>query len=139
MEDISGCQVLVVDDSEFNLSIMVRTLSDVCEVNTAHCGKLAILSIESNPPDLILLDVMMPEMDGYEVCSRLKSDARTRDIPVVFLTAMDEAENRKKGFELGAVDYITKPFDRLELLTKVNTHISLLLARRELAKLKRNT
>ncbi|MBI5187104.1 MAG: response regulator [Nitrospinae bacterium] len=136
MEDFSECKVLVVDDSEFNLNVLAKTLADECEVKTAHGGESAIRMVESDPPDLILLDIMMPEMNGYEVCSRLKSDARTRDIPIVFLTAMDEAENRKKGFELGAVDYITKPFDRLELLTKVSTHLSLLLSRRELAKFK---
>lgn len=136
MEDFSECKVLVVDDSEFNLNILAKTLAYECEVKTANSGESAIKTVESDPPDLVLLDVMMPEMNGYEVCSRLKSEARTRDIPIVFLTAMDEAENRKKGFELGAVDYITKPFDRLELLTKVRTHLSLLLARRELARLK---
>ena len=138
MEDLSQCTVMAVDDSEFNINILTKVLGQDYKIVTTQCGETALKTAESSPPDLILLDVMMPEMDGYEMCAHLKKNPRTKDIPVIFLTAMDEVQNRKKGFQLGAVDYITKPFDLLELQAKVKTHLSLLVARRELAKLKKS-
>ena len=83
-----------------------------------------------DPPDLVLLDIMMPEMDGYEVCRRLKADPRTRDVPVIFVTAMSEVEDETTGFSLGAVDYITKPFRPPIVQARVAAHLELALARR---------
>ncbi len=95
-------------------------------------GESALEAVDSEPPDIILLDIMMPEMDGYEVCRLLKSNSKTRNIPIIFLTAMSEVQNKTKGFELGAVDYITKPFETLEVKARVKTHLALMLARKEL-------
>ena len=126
--------ILVVDDTEANVDILVEALDTDYDVSVAMDGKSALESVSMNPPDLILLDIVMPEMDGYEVCNRLKSDTKTVDIPVIFLTAMTDLENKTKGFELGAVDYITKPFEILEVKARVNTHLTLKTAKEFLAK-----
>jgi len=131
MSDIGACRVLLVDDSEPNLDILVETLGDIHEVAVATDGLSALDAVAHEPPDLILLDIMMPGMDGYEVCRRLKHDPASADIPVVFLTAKTELEDKTKGFRLGAVDYITKPFETLEVRARVQTHLALVLARRE--------
>ena len=131
-EELSQCTVLVVDDTEANLDILVDALGDVYDVSVAMDGESALEAVEEEPPDLILLDIMMPGMDGYEVCSRLKQSPAYAKIPVIFLTALTEVENKTKGFQLGAVDYITKPFEVLEVQARVKTHLSLVLASREL-------
>lgn len=102
--------VLVVDDTETNIDILVDTLGDDYDVRVALDGEEALENVAHEKPDLILLDIMMPGMDGYAVCEQLKKDPATRDIPIIFLTAMTEEENEAKGLELGAVDYVTKPF-----------------------------
>ena len=108
--DTQRASVLVVDDTPTNLSLMSDLLGDLYAVRVATGGARALKIARSDtPPDLILLDIMMPEMDGYEVCSLLKADERTRDIPVIFLTARTDTSDEQKGLELGAVDYITKP------------------------------
>lgn len=118
--------VLVVDDTPDNLSLMSSLLKPTYQVKLANNGAKALqLAQADNPPDLILLDIMMPDMDGYEVCQALKADARTRDIPVIFLTAKVEVEDEQKGLELGAVDYITKPISPPIVLARVETHLSL--------------
>lgn len=118
--------VLVVDDTPDNLSLMSSLLKPTYQVKLANNGAKALQVAQSdNPPDLILLDIMMPDMDGYEVCQALKADARTRDIPVIFLTAKVEIEDEQKGLELGAVDYITKPISPPIVLARVETHLSL--------------
>ncbi len=133
MLELSKCTVLVVDDIEANIDVLVEALDSDYEVSVAMDGESALEAVDSEPPDIILLDIMMPEMDGYEVCSRLKSDSKTRNIPIIFLTAMSEIQNKTRGFELGAVDYITKPFEILEVKARVKTHLALMHARRELA------
>ncbi len=133
MYELSKCTVLIVDDTEANIDILVAALDSEYEVSVAMDGESALEAVDSEPPDIILLDIMMPEMDGYEVCRLLKSNSKTRNIPIIFLTAMSEVQNKTKGFELGAVDYITKPFEILEVKARVKTHLSLMLARRELA------
>ena len=133
MIELSNCTVLVVDDTEANIDVIVEALGSEYEVIVAMDGESALEAVDSDPPDIILLDIMMPEMDGYKVCSRLKSHSKTRNIPIIFLTAMSETQNKTKGFELGAVDYITKPFEILEVKERIKTHLSLMLARRELA------
>ncbi|MFC1866696.1 response regulator [Thermodesulfobacteriota bacterium] len=133
-KDASRPSVMVVDDTETNIDILVETLSDEYDVSVAMDGKSALKDIEENPPDLILLDIMMPEMDGYEVCRRLKADEKTRDIPVIFVTAMQEMEDETKGFEVGAVDYITKPISPPIVRARVKNHLELELARKTLEK-----
>jgi putative two-component system response regulator len=102
--------ILVVDDTPDNLTLMSGLLKDNYLVKVANSGARALKIAQSEtPPDLILLDIMMPEIDGYEVCRRLKADNKTRDIPIIFLTAKTEVIDETLGFELGASDYITKP------------------------------
>ncbi|MBK6636469.1 MAG: two-component system response regulator [Rhodocyclaceae bacterium] len=118
--------VLVVDDTPDNLSLMSGLLKDDYKVKVANGGEKALKIAQSdNPPDLILLDIMMPGMDGYEVCQRLKGDPATRDIPVIFLTAKVEVEDEKKGLELGAVDYLTKPVSPPIVMARVKNHLAL--------------
>lgn len=118
--------ILVVDDTPDNLSIMSAMLRNDYRVKVANCGEKALRIARSEPlPDLILLDIMMPVMDGYEVCLRLKADVLTHGIPVVFLTARTEAEDEKKGLELGAVDYISKPVSPPIVLARVRNHLNL--------------
>lgn len=118
--------VLVVDDTPDNLSLMSALLKNSYKVKVANHGDKALrIAASATPPDLILLDVMMPDIDGYEVCRRLKANPRTRDIPVIFLTAKSEVEDEQKGLTLGAVDYITKPISPPILMARVATQLSL--------------
>lgn len=133
MKKLSECTVLIVDDTEENLDILVETLADDYEVSAAIDGETALESVEEEMPDIILLDIMMPGMDGYEVCRRIKANKKTKDIPVIFLTAVTDIYSKAKGFELGAVDYITKPFEILEVRARVRTHLSLELTKYELS------
>ncbi len=131
MKDFSQCTIMVVDDNETNVDVLVDALSESCEVAVAMDGKTALEAAARLLPDLVLLDVMMPEMDGFEVLRRLKSDTATTHIPVIFLTAMTETADKATGLRLGAVDYITKPFEIEEVRMRVRNHLSLVLARRE--------
>ncbi len=118
--------VLVVDDTPDNLSLVSSLLRDDYLVRVANNGEKALrIATSAQPPDLILLDIMMPGMDGYEVCQRLKDDPRSRDIRVIFLTAKSEVEDERKGFRLGAVDYITKPISPPILQERIKTHLAL--------------
>jgi putative two-component system response regulator len=118
--------ILVVDDTPDNLSLMTGLLKDTYKVKAATNGDKALkISQSDTPPDLILLDIMMPEMDGYEVCRRLKADPATREIPVIFLTAKTGVDDEKLGLELGAVDYITKPISPPIVLARVRNHLAL--------------
>ena len=118
--------ILVVDDTPDNLSLMSGLLKEDYQVKVAPGGERALrIAAGDSPPDLILLDVMMPEMDGYEVCRRLKAKEKTRDIPVVFLTAKSEVTDETLGFSLGAVDYITKPISPPIVLARVKTQLAL--------------
>ena len=125
MKELSDCTVLVVDDTEASVDILVGALGESYDVSVAMGGREAIEAVAEEAPDLILLDIMMPEMDGYEVCRRLKGDERTAKIPIIFLTALTEIENKTKGFQMGAVDYITKPFEIAEVKARVKTHLKL--------------
>ena len=116
--------VLVVDDTPDNITLLASILSSY-NVKAATSGEKALHIAFSTPPDIVLLDIMMPVMDGYEVCSRLKNDLRTRDIPVIFITAMDDVSDETHGFELGAVDYITKPISPSIVLARVKTQLQL--------------
>ncbi len=130
--------ILLVDDAPENIQVAHAILKHIYKTRVATSGAKALEQVKSvPPPDLILLDVMMPEMDGYEVCTRLKADPATRDIPVIFLTAKTEAEDETKGFEVGAVDYIHKPFSPPVVLARVQTHMMLREAREQVAREKR--
>jgi len=118
--------ILVVDDTPDNLMLISTLLKKFYKVKVANSGEKALKIVESEfPPDLILLDIMMPEMDGYEVCQRLKANDKTKDIPVIFLTSKSDANHETKGFELGAVDYITKPITLQVVLARVKTHLDM--------------
>ena len=118
--------VLVVDDTPDNLTLISDLLMDRYRVRVANSGERALkIAASDDAPDLILLDIMMPGMDGYEVCTRLKNGAATRDIPVIFLTAKVTVEDEERGLALGAVDYITKPISPPIVLARVATQLAL--------------
>jgi serine phosphatase RsbU (regulator of sigma subunit) len=127
--------VLIVDDAPANLQMMRAILKDDFKIRVATSGAKALDLVKAEPhPDLILLDVMMPEMDGYEVCGLLKATPEAKDIPVIFLTGKTEADDETKGFEVGAVDYIHKPFSPAVVKARVHTHLVLREAREQLAR-----
>lgn len=118
--------IVIVDDTPQNLTVLTRILSSQGYlVRPAINGQLALTAIRKSPPDVILLDIMMPGMDGYEVCRQLKADAETRDIPIIFISALDEMSDKIKAFKLGGVDYITKPFQSEEVIARVHTHLQI--------------
>ncbi len=125
--------VLIVDDNPNNVKIIALTLRPLnYKLVIATNGKSAIEMVEKTKPDLILLDVMMPGMDGYETCKILKSKEENSNLPIIFLTALNDKENTVKGFEAGGVDYVTKPFNKDELISRVKTHLELKLTQDEL-------
>jgi putative two-component system response regulator len=122
--------VLIVDDTPENIALMSSLLKGLFRTKVANNGEKALqIAFSDDPPDLILLDIMMPGMDGYEVCRRLKDSRKTSDIPVIFLTAKSQVEDEQKGFELGAVDYITKPISPPIVLARVKTQLQMKSAR----------
>jgi CheY-like chemotaxis protein len=127
--------VLVVDDATENIDVIVSLLKEQYRVKAAVNGLKALKVVDKNPPDLILLDIMMPEMDGYEVIQRLKDNPKTENIPVIFLTGKTEAADETKGFEMGAVDYISKPFSPSVVKARVNTHLELVKQRKKVEQL----
>ena len=125
-------KVLIVDDTSENIHVLMGTLKDQYAIVAAINGEKALKMAVAEPrPDLILLDIMMPGMDGFEVCRRLKADPGTRDIPVIFLSALDDTADKVKGFAEGAVDYISKPFQPEEVHVRVNTHLTINRLNRE--------
>jgi CheY-like chemotaxis protein len=127
--------LLLVDDTPANIDVLVGILGSDYNLKIANRGAKALqICASGQPVDLVLLDVMMPEMDGYEVCRRLRSDPATRDLPIIFLTAKTETEDVVLGFELGANDYVPKPFRPPELLARVRTQLALREQRREIAR-----
>jgi len=131
-EQLIKQRILIVDDTPENIDVLVDVLSDY-KRSVASNGKKALeIATAHNSPDLILLDIMMPGIDGYEVCRRLKSAEKTKEIPVIFLTAMTSEESETKGLQLGAVDYITKPISPPIVMQRVKTHLELKLARESL-------
>ncbi|HEY3368749.1 MAG TPA: diguanylate cyclase [Symbiobacteriaceae bacterium] len=127
-------QILIVDDMPTNIRILGELLKDRYEILVANNGNRAVQIAQAKRPDLILMDVMMPEMDGFAACRALKLTALTTNIPVIFITARHETDDVVKGFESGGVDYITKPFNPAELYARVKTHIDLKNSRAELAR-----
>ncbi|MBA4394035.1 MAG: hypothetical protein C0407_10825 [Desulfobacca sp.] len=118
-------KILIIDDAIANIKILGSALQSDYKVLFALDAQKGLNSAISNQPDLILLDIMMPGMDGYEACRQLKADKRTRDIPVIFITSRSGEEDEAKGFEAGGVDYITKPFSPLITKARIKTHLEL--------------
>lgn len=126
MTDLAGMKVMIVDDTPANIDVLRRILSeDGFEISIAMSGEAALSLVEKNRPDLILLDVMMPGIDGFETCGKLKANPATKDIPVIFVTAKTEVEDIVHGFKVGGVDYIAKPFKREEVVSRVQTHLKI--------------
>jgi len=124
--------ILLVDDNPTNLQVLFQTLEGVgCKLLIAKNGEMALSIAGKALPDLILLDIMMPDIDGYEVCRQLKTNRATSGIPVIFLSALGDTEDKVKGLQLGAVDYITKPFQPDEVIARVNTHLTIHRLKRE--------
>ena len=126
LNDLNGMEILLVDDVPENLDVLHKMLGESgFTIFVAPSGEIALNLVNQSKPDLILLDVMMPGIDGYEVCRRLKENDETRDIPVIFVTAKTETIDTVQGFLVGGVDYITKPFKFEEVLIRVKTQLKL--------------
>ncbi|MHB8961846.1 MAG: GGDEF domain-containing response regulator [Saccharofermentanales bacterium] len=127
MDELSKQQtILVVDDAKANINVLAELLRSDFKIRATTSGEKALeIALSENPPDLILLDVLMPDMDGYTVCKKLKESAQTRNIPVIFITGKVSEEDEIYGFTIGAVDYITKPFSPVVVKARVNTHAEL--------------
>src|SRR4051812_17849291 len=131
--DVATRPVLLVDDMPASLELLAAIVESAgYEIQTASNGADALQIAAAAPPDLILLDVQMPGLDGFEVCRRLKASAVTKDVPVIFLTALSEQEDKARGFEVGGADYVIKPFHADEVLARVNAHVALHRAQRRL-------
>ncbi|MEM8677552.1 MAG: response regulator [Cyanobacteria bacterium P01_G01_bin.67] len=125
--------ILIVDDAPDNLLMLFSYLEDKgYRILLAEDGETGLQIAKSKSPDLILLDVLMPDIDGFETCRRLKAEAGTKDIPIIFLTALSEKVNKVQGFKLGGVDYITKPSEQEEVLVRIQTHLKLRQMRQDL-------
>jgi sigma-B regulation protein RsbU (phosphoserine phosphatase) len=121
MKELSECRILIVDDVKANVDALVEALRGEHKLSVALDGESALKAVEKNPPDLVLLDIVMPGIDGYEVCRRLREAEATREIPVMFLSSLEDVRDKAKGFELGGNDYLTKPFEILEVKARVRS------------------
>jgi DNA-binding response OmpR family regulator len=124
--DADPATILVIDDQLLNVRVLTHLLTrNNFKVLIAQSGEEALQMIQQQPPDMILLDVLMPGIDGFETCQRLKADSTTQNIPIIFMTALTDVADKVRAFKLGAVDYITKPFQQEELLARVYTHLTI--------------
>jgi CheY-like chemotaxis protein len=136
LSDLSNARILLVDDNQQNLELMQAYLETLpCRLTTARDGVEAIEAIHREKPDLLLLDVMMPKMSGFEVCRKLKADPATRDIVVIMVTALHEVGDHERAVESGTDDFLTKPVNKLELLTRVRSLLRVALLKRKLSEL----
>lgn len=121
MKNLSDCRVLLVDDAKANLDILVEGLKSDHKLSLALNGEMALQVASRTPPDLVLLDIVMPGLDGYEVCRRMRQMPETAEVPIMFLSSLEEVQNKTRGFEAGANDYLTKPFEMLEVKARVRS------------------
>jgi sigma-B regulation protein RsbU (phosphoserine phosphatase) len=121
VKELSECRVLIVDDVKANVDMLLEALRGDYKLSVALGGEAALRAVEKSPPDLLLLDIVMPDVDGYEVCRRLRADPATREIPIMFLSSLEDVQDKARGFELGANDYLTKPFEILEVKARVRS------------------
>ncbi len=136
MKKYEDPKLLIVDDNPINLKVLAQIADELnYEVIMAMSGIEALNYLKNDKPDLILLDVMMPELDGYETCKEIKKNEELKHIPIIFITAKTDTEDVVKGFNAGAVDYVSKPFNRIELIARINTHIELKKSRDQLHEL----
>ncbi len=132
--NISTSNILIVDDNPADLRLLTNILRKLgYKVRPANNGQLALMAIKKEPPDIILLDIKMPDMDGYEVCEHLKANEQTRDIPVIFISSLNEVFDKINAFNVGGIDYITKPFHEAEVLVRIKTHLALQNMQKQLA------
>lgn len=135
MRDGSSGKILIIDDSIEHIRILISLLADQHEVYFAKSGEESLAMLNSVLPDLILLDIVMPGMDGFEVCQRIKENSKWQEIPLIFISAQDAVDDETKGLELGAIDYIAKPFNPAIVQARIKNHLQLRTARRELERL----
>jgi sigma-B regulation protein RsbU (phosphoserine phosphatase) len=121
LKELSECRILVVDDVKSNVDVLVQALKDEYKLSVALDGESALKNVAKSAPDLVLLDIVMPGIDGYEVCRRLRDAKETREIPVMFLSSLEDVKDKARGFELGGNDYLTKPFEILEVKARVRS------------------
>jgi sigma-B regulation protein RsbU (phosphoserine phosphatase) len=121
VKDLSESRILIVDDAKTNIDILVQALRDEYKLSVAVDGEAALRSVEKSPPDLVLLDIVMPGLDGYEVCRRLRAQQSTHDLPIMFLSSLEDVKDKTRGFEVGGNDYLTKPFEVLEVKARVRS------------------
>jgi phosphoserine phosphatase RsbU/P len=121
MKGLSESRILIVDDAKTNIDILVEALRDDYKLSVALDGAAALRSIAKNPPDLVLLDIVMPGLDGFEVCRQLRARESTRELPIMFLSALEDVKDKTRGFEVGGNDYLTKPFEVLEVKARVRS------------------
>jgi DNA-binding response OmpR family regulator len=121
VKDLSESRILIVDDVKTNIDILVEALRDEYKLSVAMDGAAALRSVEKSPPDLVLLDIVMPGLDGYEVCRRLRAQESTRELPIMFLSSLEDVKDKTRGFEAGGNDYLTKPFEMLEVKARVRS------------------
>lgn len=132
-ENLKNSTVLIVDDNPTNLGVLYNYLSDFgLKVFMVESGEEALKAVQAHIPDIILLDIMLPGMDGYETCQKLKNNENTKDIPILFISALSDTIKKLKGFVSGGVDYITKPFQREEVLARINTHLTIVHQQKEI-------
>jgi PleD family two-component response regulator len=131
--DVASARILLVDDNQQNIELLEAYLEEIgCELRKAFDGPEALADVEKFPPDLILLDIMMPRMSGFQVCKKLRASALTEHIPVIMVTALNELADAEHAVEVGATDFITKPVNRAELLTRVRAQLKLALVKKQL-------
>src|SRR5262249_26458808 len=121
LKELSDCRVLIVDDVKANVDVLVQALSKDYKLSVALGGQQALDAVGRSLPDLVLLDIVMPDIDGYEICRRLRAGAATRELPIMFLSSLEDVKDKARGFEVGANDYLTKPFEVLEVKARVRS------------------